>query len=155
MIKYAKLNLFLFIIFSTINTQSQNCFIEKFSNTIFTSREYQIIHSVYKEDEPVYNDSIKETFSVISGDIFIRNDLKKYSGEKDSLLFRIIPPKLYIIELRKEIVLTQGFFKEIIPAGNYNILLYWDSHFPIHHKLELKNKEERHINYYFGGISIF
>ncbi len=90
------------------------------------------------------DDKIEDGFGMIYGYVITDGDTN--SG----ILSAVAEPKLYLLDTDFKVDID-GLYELKLPIGKYKILVEANQRFPVISKIELKNKESIHINFYLNG----
>ena len=145
------------LLFSCNSTKSvSNCINEptavfKYGMTYFQTSEYTTLLSLHKIQKDTMLASLDSGYCFINGRVLVRDGLDCYSGELyDRFKYQEGWARVIIPELGIDKTIEDGYFRERIPCGTYDVIMIANHFEPIHILKTFKEKHFYSIDFYLG-----
>lgn len=131
--------------------------IVNYDKMLFSNGEYTTKLSVSRVVDTTTDISLESGYFQLCGNVYVRDGMEEFSGEPFNRLDYLGSygwPHIVIPSLNLDIEIKDGFFCETLPVGTYDIIVYSNQFYPIHHIYKFENRRKYSFEYYLGCTSI-
>lgn len=126
-----------------------------YNKKLFSNGEYTTLLSKYTICNPVIDDSVKSGYSLLCGNVYVRDALQELFDGESSEKFDMFNycggwPHLIIPSLGIDLQILNGSFCLTLPEGAYDVILIAEEYYPIHLFKEFNSQHKYSIDFYLG-----